>query len=158
MTSAIRKAAPCDIPTMLDLLVQVDMVHHRARPDLFKGPATKYTQAQLMELLKDEQKPIFVYTNEDDDVLGYAFCQISVVKDDRLLQDRKTLYLDDLCVDEAVRGRHIGSALFRFVRDYARSIACQDVTLNVWAGNDAAMRFYQSMGMQIRAERLELSV
>ena len=152
----IRQAKIADIPRLIDLLHQVNMVHHCLRPDLFKPDTTKYSEKELETLLGDESKPIFVY--DDGEVLGYAFCQITEVKDDRLLQDRKTLYLDDLCVDEAVRGRHIGSALFRFVREYARSIGCQDITLNVWAGNDAAMRFYQSMGMKIRAERLELSV
>ena len=152
----IRQASVADIPQLINLLHQVDMVHHRLRPELFKPYTTKYSEQELETLLGDESKPVFVY--DDGEVRGYAFCQISQVKDDRLLQDCKTLYLDDLCVDEAVRGGHIGSALFRFVREYARSIACQDVTLNVWAGNDAAMRFYQSMGMQIRAERLELSI
>ena len=155
MTSAIRKAAPCDIPTMLDLLVQVDMVHHRARPDLFKGPATKYTQAQLMELLKDEQKPIFVYTNEDDDVLGYAFCQIKDQRGDNVLTDMKSIYIDDLCVDERARGQGVGRALYEHVLDFARAIGCYNVTLNVWAGNDSAKQFYEAMGMKIQKYGME---
>ena len=83
----------------------------------------------------------------DGEVLGYAFCQISEVKNDRLLQDRKTLYIDDLCVDESARGKHIGKSLFEFVRDYAKSIGCHAITLNVWAGNDSAISFYQHVGM-----------
>jgi ribosomal protein S18 acetylase RimI-like enzyme len=95
---------------------------------------------------------------DDGEVLGYVFCQITQVKDDRLLQDRKSLYLDDLCVDETARGRHIGSALFEFVRDYAKSIGCHAVTLNVWAGNDAAMQFYQSKGMQPQKTEMEMEL
>ena len=34
---SIRKAVKKDIPDILNLLEQVDMVHHRGRPDLFKG-------------------------------------------------------------------------------------------------------------------------
>ena len=154
----VRKAEKKDIPRILELLVQVDMVHHKGRPDLFKGPATKYNAEELEQILRDEKTPVFVCADEEGAVLGHCFCVFQQVIGHNILTDVKTLYIDDLCVDEAVRGRHIGSALFRFVRDYARSIACQDVTLNVWAGNDAAMRFYQSMGMLIRAERLELSV
>ena len=155
-SNTIRQASVADIPRIIDLLHQVDMVHHCLRPDLFKPNTTKYDEQELVVLLEDETKPIFVY--DDGEVLGYAFCQITQVKDDRLLQDRKSLYLDDLCVDETVRGRHIGSALFEFVRDYAQSIGCQAVTLNVWAGNDAAMQFYQSKGMQPQKTRMEMEL
>ena len=93
----IRQASVADIPQLINLLHQVDMVHHRLRPELFKPYTTKYSEQELETLLGDESKPVFVY--DDGEVRGYAFCQISVVKDDRLLQDRKTLYLDDLCVD-----------------------------------------------------------
>ena len=152
----IRRANIVDIPRLMDLLHQVNMVHHHLRPELFKPNTTKYSEQELETLLGDESKPIFVY--DDGEVLGYAFCQITQVKNDRLLQDRKSLYLDDLCVDETARGRHIGSALFELVRDYAKSIGCHAVTLNVWAGNDAAMQFYQSKGMQPQKTGMEMEL
>ena len=152
----IRQASVADIPRLIDLLLQVDMVHHRLRPDLFKPNTTKYSEQELALLLNNETKPIFVY--DDGDVLGYAFCQITEVKDDRLLQDRKTLYIDDLCVDEAARGKHIGKALYDFVRDYAKSIGCHAITLNVWEGNDSAIRFYQNMGMHTQKIRMEIKL
>lgn len=155
-SDTIRQASVADIPRLIDLLHQVNMVHHRLRPDLFKPNTTKYNEQELETLLGDESKPIFVY--DDGEVLGYAFCQITQVKNERLLQDRKSLYLDDLCVDETARGRHIGSALFEFVRDYAKSIGCHAVTLNVWAGNDAAMQFYQSKGMQPQKTGMEMEL
>ncbi len=155
-TNTIRQASVADIPRIIDLLHQVDMVHHRLRPDLFKPDTTKYSEQELETLLGEESKPIFVY--DDGEVLGYTFCQITEVKEDRLLQDRKTLYIDDLCVDEAARGKHIGSALFEFVRDYAKSIGCHAITLNVWAGNDAAMQFYQSKGMQPQKTGMEMEL
>ena len=151
----IRQASVADIPRLIDLLHQVDMVHHCLRPDLFKPNTTKYDVRELEKLLGDESKPIFVY--DDGKVLGYAFCQITEVKDDRLLQDRKSLYIDDLCVDEAARGKHIGKALFEATRDYAKSIGCQAITLNVWEGNDA-IRFYQNMGMQPQKIGMEIKL
>ena len=145
-----------DIPRLIDLLQQVNMVHHRLRPELFKPDTTKYSEQELETLLGDESKPILVY--DDGEVLGYTFCQITEVKDDRLLQDRKILYIDDLCVDETARGKHIGSALFEFVRDYAKSIGCHAITLNVWEGNDSAIRFYQNMGMHPQKIGMEIKL
>ena len=152
----IRQANIVDIPRLIDLLHQVDMVHHRLRPDLFKPNTTKYSEQELALLLNNETKPIFVY--DDGDVLGYAFCQIAEVKNDRLLQDRNTLYIDDLCVDESARGKHIGKALFDYVRDYAKSIGCHAITLNVWEGNDSAIRFYQNMGMHPQKIGMEINL
>ena len=149
----IRKAISTDIKRIIELLHQVNMVHAEIRPDLFKPHTTKYNEQELDALLTDDLSPIFVY--DDGSVQGYAFCQIKEVKDNILLQDIKTLYIDDICVDENARGRHIGKALFEFVRDHARSIGCHNITLNVWEGNDAALSFYKNMGMYVQKTTME---
>ena len=136
------------------LLHQVNMVHHVIRPDLFKPHTTKYDEQELGVLLADESKPVFVY--DDGKVLGHAFCQVTEVKDNQLLQDVKTLYIDDICVDAASRGKHVGKALYEFVRDYAKSIGCHNITLNVWEGNDAAYNFYRNMGMKVQKTGMEM--
>ena len=106
----IRRAEEKDIEGLIELLYQVDAVHHGIRPDLFKGNTPKYSEQDLKAILTDEEKPIFVY--DEGKVLGHAFCQVSEVRDHRLLQDVKTLYIDDICVDETARGKHIGQALY----------------------------------------------
>lgn len=153
----IRKANKEDIRGMIALLYQVNAVHHGIRPDLFKSNTPKYNEQELETILNDSSKPIFVYEAENR-ILGHAFCQIVEVKDHRLLQDIKTLYIDDICIDETVRGKHIGTALFEYVRDYAKSIGCYNVTLNVWEGNDSALSFYRKMGMQVQKTGMEVII
>ena len=150
----IRKAEKKDIQGLINLLYQVDAVHNGIRPDLFKDNTSKYTEQELEELINDDNKPIFVY--DDGKILGHAFCQINEVKNHRLLQDAKTLYIDDICVDEHSRGRHIGKALYEYVYNYAKSIGCHNITLNVWEGNDSAYNFYKQMGMQIQKTGMEV--
>lgn len=143
----IRFAQSRDIPGMLSLLQQVGEVHHQIRPDLFRSGAQKYDEAALEALLKNPDRPIFIAQNEGQ-VTGYAFCILQITKDDPVLRDRKVLYIDDLCVDEAQRGHGIAGALYQQVCQYARSIGCDAVTLNVWSGNDTAMAFYQKCGLK----------
>ena len=150
----IRKAEKRDIARIIDLLHQVDMVHHVIRPDLFKPNTTKYNEKELEDLLGNDSKPIFVF--EDGEVLGHAFCMVTEVKDDKLLQDIKSLYIDDICVDEKARGQHVGKALYEHVRDYAASIGCNNITLNVWEGNGPALNFYQNMGMKVQKTTMEI--
>ncbi|MBQ7427405.1 MAG: GNAT family N-acetyltransferase [Prevotella sp.] len=152
----VRKAGKEDIGRIIDLLHQVNMVHHVLRPDLFKPHTTKYNEQELESMLNDDTKPIFVYDNGG--VLGYAFCQVTEIKDHLLLEDIKTLYIDDICVDENARGKHVGKALYEYVQNYARSIGCNNITLNVWEGNDPALQFYRNMGMKVQKTTMEILI
>ena len=143
----IRRAEARDTDTVMGLLLQVNMVHHNGRPDLFKGPATKYTPRELAEIFADERRPAFVYEEEGGLVLGYAFCVLQQHVGSNLMTDIKTLYIDDLCVEEQARGKHVGTALYQYVLQYAKSIGCYNVTLNVWSLNQDALRFYQHCGL-----------
>ena len=129
------------------LLVQVNMVHHLGRPDLFRRGGKKYTDEQLRALIHDDSRPIFVALDGAGTVQGYAFCIFQQYVNHNIMTDIKTLYIDDLCVDEACRGQHIGTALYRHVLDFARASGCYNVTLNVWSLNESAMKFYQAQGL-----------
>lgn len=143
----IRRAKEKDIPGINRLLRQVLLIHHNGRPDLFKADAKKYTDKELLALLHNEKKPIFVAVDETDEVLGYAFCVMQQHIGNEILTDVRTLYIDDLCVDEESRGQHIGKDLYEYVISYAKEQGFYNVTLNVWALNEGAMRFYESCGL-----------
>jgi ribosomal protein S18 acetylase RimI-like enzyme len=144
----IRRAEERDIPGILELLVQVDMVHHLGRPDLFRGPATKYSGEELREILKNESAPVFVFEDDKGLICGHAFCIHQQTGGNSVMQDVKTLYIDDICVREDCRGQGIGAALYRHVTGYAREKGFYNVTLNVWSCNPGALKFYEAMGMQ----------
>ena len=143
----VRKATDKDIPKISDLLSQVDVVHHNGRPDIFKANAKKYTDEQLAELIQDDTKPIFVCVDENDSVLGYAFCIWQQHVNNEILTDIKTLYIDDLCVEEQRRGQYIGKSLYEYVIAYAKENGFYNVTLNVWSLNESAMKFYEACGL-----------
>ncbi len=153
----IRGAQRGDIPGMQALLLQVGQVHHRIRPDIFRSGALKYTAQELEALLKDPARPIFVAA-EGERVLGYAFCVHRDYDGTGVSTCRKEIYVDDVCVEEACRGRGIATALLDRVYGYARETGCQFVTLNVWNGNDTARRFYEGMGMTPRNFNMEIKL
>lgn len=143
----IRLAVEKDIPKMLDLLSQVCLVHHRGRPDIFKI-GTKYSSQDLKVLLADKERPILVAVDESDSVMGYCFCIFQQHNDNSVLTDIKTLYIDDLCVDENLRGKHVGKQLYEAAIKLAKENGCYNLTLNVWSCNPSALRFYESMGLK----------
>jgi ribosomal protein S18 acetylase RimI-like enzyme len=142
----IRFARKEDIDGINSLLYQVLEVHHEGRPDLFYSGVKKYTDEEIFQILENEKTPVFVAV-EDEKVLGYAFCIFTEVKGSHILKDVKSLYLDDLCVDAACRGKHVGKALYEHVRAFAKEEGCYNLTLNVWSCNKSAMGFYEKMGL-----------
>jgi len=151
----IRRAVEKDIPKIIDLLKQVCLVHHKGRPDIFKV-GTKYSTEELKAILKDDFRPILVSVDENDNVLGYCFCIYQQHLNNSVLTDIKTLYIDDLCVDETLRGKHIGKELYDSAVELAKDTGCYNLTLNVWSCNQSAIKFYESLGLLSQKIGMEL--
>ena len=143
----IRRATKEDLGRINDLLRQILEVHATGRPDIFISGRKKYNDDELIAILQEDSTPVFVAEDETGFVVGYAFCELQVTKDNAILQDRTVLFIDDLCVDEACRGKHIGTALFEHVSAFAKESGCDGITLNVWSLNESAMRFYEKCGL-----------
>lgn len=155
MSITIRRAEKNDMKGILSLLSQVLELHAKIRPDLFIPGTTKYTEDELLGIISSDETPVFV-ADDEGCVAGYAFCVIKQPPFTTTMKPLKTLYIDDLCVDENIRGNHIGTLLFDHVRESAKELGCQYVTLNVWEGNDSARRFYDKMGMSVRETMMEI--
>ena len=150
----IRFAEKQDVGGILTLLKQVGEVHHEGRPDLFRCGAQKYGASQVFAMLGSKDNPIFVAV-EEEKVLGYCFCQMQSHPQDPVLCDVLSLYIDDLCVDENIRGKGVGKALYEAVCRYAKMRKCYNITLNVWACNESALAFYEKMGLKPQKIGLE---
>ena len=144
----IRRAEPRDIDGVLRLLHQVLEVHAALRPDMFVSGTTKYSAEELENLFRDDTHPVYVAVDEVGRVLGHAFCAVQEPNGAAAMAQYRSLYIDDICVDEAARGQHIATKLFEHVKKEAGRLGCYDMTLNVWTGNTGAEKFYEAMGMK----------
>lgn len=152
----IERAQIKDMEGINKLLKQVLMVHHNGRPDLFKADVKKYTDEELAAIIEDDSRPIFVARDEQGVVMGYAFCVYQQYVNNNILTDVKTLYIDDLCVDETLRGRRVGKQLYDYVLAFAKENGFYNVTLNVWTCNESAMRFYEKCGLKPQKVGMEM--
>ena len=153
----IRRAVSSDIPELQRLLLQVGGVHHDIRPDIFRRGCLKYTSEELAQLLADEERPVWAAC-EGNTMLGYCFCQWRSFRDSTAMTDRLELYIDDLCIDEESRGHGVAKALYDHVVAVAREQNCSFITLNVWCGNDRAMRFYEKMRLKPRSITMDMKL
>ena len=155
MTSyIIRPAEPRDMEAVNSLLRQVLAVHHQGRPDLFRPEGKKYTDDELLTIFANPDSPVFVF-DKDGAVLGYVFCAFQKASSGAL-KPIKTLYVDDLCVSEKARGEGIGTALFNYVKEFARENGCHNITLHVWECNPGAKAFYEALGLKPQYTSMEL--
>lgn len=150
-----RRALPQDADDILELLVQVNNVHNANRPDLFIKDKTKYTRDELLAIIGDDNAPIFVGV-EAERVLGYAFCVFQSHIEDNNFPDIVTLYIDDICVRETERGKHVATQLYEYVKQFAKDTNCYNITLNVWDKNDSAIAFYNKCGFHIQKYGMEV--
>lgn len=157
MSIEIRRAKKKDIARISELLSQVLEIHAALRPDIFISGTTKYTEEELCGIISNDEAPVFV-ADDDGNVVGYAFCVMKRQPFSTNMKDFKSVYIDDLCVDENCRGKHVGSLLFDHVMDFAKKSGCYDVTLNVWEGNDSARSFYEKKGMFVKETQMEILV
>lgn len=157
----IRRAGEKDLGGVEALLEQVLTVHAEGRPDLFCAGTRKYTAEELCALFADDARPVFVAVepaeapDAPEAVLGHAFCVMQDFTGSNNMQPIKSLYIDDICVDKAARGRGVATALYRHVVAYAREQGCHNLTLNVWECNPGARAFYDAMGLSVQKTCLE---
>lgn len=151
----IRRAEERDADRILEILRQVNNVHHDLRPDLFIKDRTKYNKEELLEIIGDDRRPIFLAEGEEGQVKGYIFCEFQSHAEDNNWPDITTLYIDDICVDDRYRRQHVGKDIYDYIIDYARDTGCYNVTLNVWENNDPARTFYESCGMTVQKTGME---
>ncbi len=153
----IRDAQNKDIPQLLLLLSEVLEIHAKIKPDYFVSGHTKYSEPELEAILKAEDVKVYV-ADENGEVLGYAFCILQETLHKPFVVSFKYMYIDDLCVNSACRGKGIGKKLFAHVCEEAKALGCRDITLNVWEGNDSARAFYESLGMKVQKTTMEITL
>ena len=152
-----RRARIDDAHQIIVLLNQVLAVHNKIRPDIFLPSGSKYTTSQLEEIISNENTPIFV-AEDDNQIIAYAFCVINSIKSSTFMRDMKSLYIDDLCVLDCYRKQGIGGKMLDYVLDFARENGVEQITLNVWQGNEPAISFYKDKGFSPLKTTLELKL
>ena len=110
--------------------------------------------------LKDrlENNENILVAEENNSIVGVIIFKIKVVKEHVNLIDRKVMWIDELVVDENLRGKGIGKRLFDEAKKYAKNNECDDIELNCWNFNENALEFYEKCGMSTERKIMELQL
>jgi ribosomal protein S18 acetylase RimI-like enzyme len=115
-----------------------DIERAGASPDIARKKAERDFPALLPKGLATEGQ--WLYTVEaDDEAVGVLW--VAEREDDF----GKSLFVYDVQIDEAQRGRGLGRAAMLLAEDEARRRGIGAVSLNVFGGNDVARNLYRSL-------------
>ena len=133
---------------------QVHEMHVQWRPDLYTMPEKLFPEELYAELVKNRE--LYV-AKLDGAVIGFAWVRIRTSEGVGLIT-RKVMLINQVCVDEELRNRGIGTRMMEELRVLARAFGCTDLTLSVFPQNDAAVSFYQKCGFLIQSIHMQRKV
>ena len=154
MSITIRYAEKGDEAAIAALLVDIHKQHAEGRPDLFGNGHAKYSEEDVLLMFHKENTPVFVAEDNALGVVGYAICT-HIENTNPAMGRFSTLYLDDLNVSHRVRRQGVGTRLLDACRKEAARLGCYSLTLNVWAFNEGAIRFYEANGFHVQRTIME---
>lgn len=150
-----RNAVPNDFPHVAELKRQLHSDHVRNAPDFYRDVEQHLTVEEYNAYLGPNEKRSAYVLLDGSRIVAYAFTQVLELQNHSLIYDQKQLFLDDLCIDEALRGRGYGKRLMQEIVRIAEESGCKTVELNVWDWNRSAVAFYKALGMDFTRSRMK---
>lgn len=151
----IREAKLKDVKQIAIIMEQISRIHYENRPEIFKEKSKKEIEDDVIQTIKNKERTILVATDESLNICGVLIYKIKEVKNHINLKDSRTLWIDELGVDEKCRKKGIGKTLMKEVEKIAKSEECSRIELNCWNFNENAIKFYERQGMVTQRRIME---
>lgn len=152
----IRKAVEQDYEELRNLVYQVHELHYLNRPDIYID-GNPFPLEYFNKILNDKNALSYVY-EENHKILGLLTASKKKNGTIPIVKQRTTYFIDDIVVDKNFRRKGIGKKLYDFLKEQSSKEKIDAIELNVWAFNEPAIRFYESLGMSIKNMKLEQSL
>ena len=100
----------------------------------------------IEEIIESPYHDILLAIDDSDKIVGMVV--VSIV----MMTTRRNVYMEDLVVDEACRGKGIGGQMLEAVKDWGRQKGCQrlEFTSTSRENKENAVKFYESHGIMLR--------
>ena len=150
MNLIFRSATQDDIPALLQLEQAVIEAERPFNPQIKHSGAWYY---DLPALIAQDDSLLLVAVNADQ-IIATGYVQIRATKP--ALTYRQHGYLGFMYVAEDFRGQGINQQLMQQLITWAQERGVSDFHLDVYAGNEAAIRAYEKAGFQPRLMQMTL--
>ena len=144
-----RPATTDDLDILAELCADVQAIHAKAYPDLFK-PASPSQLRPYMEWVFARDNAYIFIVEEDNVALGYVYAQYLDLVESPFKYAEKRVHIDQISVKPSYQGRGIGDLLMQAVVDLAKEKGARRVTLDSWDFNVKAHGFFKKHGFEFQ--------
>lgn len=137
MDISITKATEKDIPSILELLYELD------RPIPIDDKEIKAFQNKVKDYFSDSQKIIFL-AKQDSKSVGL----VSVILLRRLNRTKLEMYIPELIVTKELRNSGIGKKLIQHCIAFAKKKGCYRIRLESGNQRKESHQFYKNLGFE----------
>ncbi len=152
---SIRRAQRSDLGRIMELRWELAEIHHKKRPDLFRAPKKMGYFFRMRKLLLEETPQMLVAVNRENKIVGYLWYSSVIYDNHEVMKDMRILHIEDIYVEKSARRCHVGERLCQWIRTYGQERQYDLLTLDVWAVNQEAIRFYEACGFSPQIIRME---
>ena len=152
----IRKAKIEDVEQISKIMQEVQDLHIKNRPDIFKNKKIKEIKEDALEKINSLDITIIV-AEENEEILGIAICKVKEVINHINLKDTKVLSIDELGVKSNSQRKGIGRLLINQAKKIAKEKSCKRLELNCWQFN-SALEFYKKVGFEEQRTMFEMEI
>lgn len=151
----VRFAEEKDLPQVNELRRMVSALHAQNRPDRFRPGFPPELENMIYDFYRREGTCVVV-AERDGQICGMACVEYIDRPGSAYMEPRKYYYIQEFGVSEAFQRQGVGKELFAFLQRDAREKGFASIELDVWEFNEAALKFYESVGFHPYRRLLEL--
>lgn len=153
----IRFAKAEDLDRVNELRRQVNELHAKGKPEIFRAEFSPEFRDFIMTIFEDSLKKILV-CERGGVICGFAVLSRIIRPENPVKRAAEYLDVDEFGVDEACRRQGVGAEMIAAIRDYAKSEGLDRVELNMWEFNQGALAFYEAEGFVTYRRYMELKL
>lgn len=148
----VRKASEKDIQTLLNFeqkIIEAERVF-----DNSLSPQ-KISYYDLRKML-DDDKAVIAVAQADNKIIASGFGRIENSKN--YLKHKQHVHLGFMYVDPNYRGQGINQKIIDFIKSWARTKKINELRLDVYAENNAAVKAYEKAGFKKNLIEMRINI
>lgn len=153
----ILEAKETDIPLLIELNREIQDLHVDWNPERYKKINENEGIAWFRDLLNDKNVKILI-AFIDSEVVGYVIAKVLKREENVFIYPSQFIEIDQIVVTEKYRNMGVGRALVEGIKNHAREIGINTLSLSVLARNSNAIKAYTSMGFEPEGIKMTLKL
>ncbi|MFC7375928.1 MULTISPECIES: GNAT family N-acetyltransferase [unclassified Brachybacterium] len=141
----VRDATESDVDGLTVLGVEVQRLHSKGRPDLFRSAEPEALRGFFRSRLS-EGSLVLVADHGGSDLDGYVFAEVLERPQSPFKYQHTDVYIHHIAVAQRARRRGVGELLVAETARRAQQAGAATIRLDSWSFNTEAHRFFEAQG------------